>query len=165
MRQEILPSLGLPQRSADWPARYHRPSKRPPPLGSSQRSDDWSARHRQSIAALAILVLASCLMEPSAPAFAQGVPEHEVAQARQFDQQFAGPFRQLYKIELHFMRIVCQPTKKQFEKIALDGEPTLKATIRKFAKIMNRPIDNQQSDPRTLIANALAESVQFNSLA
>jgi hypothetical protein len=113
-----------------------------------------------SKAALMAFAAACGLIEPSASALAQGVPEHEVAQARRMEQQFAGPFRQLYKTELHFMRIVCRPTKKQFEKIASDGDSALKATIKKFAKNMNRPIDNQQSNPRRMIANSLAELVR-----
>lgn len=81
-------------------------------------------------------------------------------QVQAFKQQFGTQFRQLYKSELHFMRVVCQPTKQQFEKIAADGEPALDATIKKFAALWHRPVANEQSDPRTLVVEALAKSVQ-----
>jgi len=54
----------------------------------------------------------------------------------QAEEQFAGPFRVLYKTELHFMRLVCQPSKLQFERIAADGQVGLKAAIKKFASEM-----------------------------
>lgn len=81
------------------------------------------------------------------------------AAIQQFEQQFAPQFRQLYRTELHFMRLVAQPTKQQYEKISADGEPVLKATIKKFAVHM-RGGPGEQSDPRTPIADALAKSVQ-----
>jgi hypothetical protein len=56
--------------------------------------------------------------------------------------------------------MVCRPTKEQFEKIAADGEPVLEATIKKFVSNMRRPVDNQQSDPRQVITEAVAKSVQ-----
>ena len=34
--------------------------------------------------------------------------------------QFGPQFKQLHKSELHFMRIICQPTKEQFAKIEAD---------------------------------------------
>jgi hypothetical protein len=210
----FLPPLGLPQRSADWTARYRRAYKLPPPLGLSQRGDDWMAslgprrtatstvladqsslrrdkpggggrrrgfglslaaqsslrrgepgggeiNRRVLRAAAVILLCAFGLIELSGQAFAQGVPEQQIAQIRQFEQQFSGSFRQWYKRELHFMRMVCRPTKEQFEKIAADGEPALKATIRMFVSNMRRPVDNRQSDPRQVIAEAVAKSVQL----
>src|SRR5439155_18686092 len=58
------------------------------------------------------------------------------------------------------MRTVCQPTKQQYEKIAADGEPALKATMTKFAKTWRRPGTDEQSDPRTPITDTLAQSVR-----
>jgi hypothetical protein len=88
------------------------------------------------------------------------------AQVLQFEQQFGPQFRQLYKTELHFMRLVCQPTKEQYDRIAADGEPALKATMVKFAATWNRPVPHNQnddlSDPRALIVSALAQSVRSN---
>jgi hypothetical protein len=94
----------------------------------------------------------------SGTAFAQGVPDNEVAQLRQFRQQFGKSFGQLYKRELHFMRMVCQPTKEQFQRIAADGEPALNSAIATF--ISNSRRSGQQSDPRIMIAEAVAKSVQ-----
>jgi hypothetical protein len=113
-------------------------------------------------AAAVMWVSTFALIELSGRASAQGVPEQEVAQIRQFEQQYGPQFRILYKTELHFMRSVCQPTKQQFEKIAADGEPALKATIRKFAQETRNGSFNNQSDPRTPIADALVKVVRTN---
>ena len=67
---------------------------------------------------------------------------------QQFEQQFGAQFRQLHRTELHFMRLVCQPTKQQYEKIAADGETTLQATIKQFAASM-RGVVSGDPDPRT----------------
>lgn len=101
---------------------------------------------------------------PAAPMMAQPAMRKMAVQedliVQQFEQQFAGQFRQLYKSELHFMRLVCQPTKQQYEQIAADGETGLKTATRAFALAMHRPSAGAQSDPRKLIADALARSVQ-----
>jgi hypothetical protein len=82
----------------------------------------------------------------------------EGAIVQQFEQQWGPQFRQLYRTELHFMRLVCQPTKQQYAKIAADAEPALKATMRKFA--VNMRTGGEAPDPRTPIADALANSVR-----
>jgi hypothetical protein len=83
---------------------------------------------------------------------------------QQFEQQFGRQFRQLYKSELHFMRVVCQPTKQQYQKIAADGEASLKVTVKQFAEKwqamqQGRGATAEQSDPRTPIVEGLAKSV------
>jgi hypothetical protein len=107
---------------------------------------------------------------PPGPAFAQAAVQklaeaarriaNEVAVVQQFEQQFAGQFRQLYRTELHFMRVVCQPTKQQYDKIAADAEPALKATIKKLAVNMRGKMAVEESDPRAPIVDALAKSVR-----
>jgi hypothetical protein len=92
----------------------------------------------------------------SAPA----AQEVEDARVREFKQHYGSRFRQLYKTELHFVRMVCEPTKQQFEKIAADGEPALQTTIRRIAATWRRPVANDQSDLRTLILEALAKSAR-----
>ena len=82
---------------------------------------------------------------------------------QQFEQQFGPQFRLLYKMELRFMRTVCQPTKQQYEKIAADGEPALKATMAKFAKTWRRPGTDEQSDPRTPITDIRVDKVFIGS--
>jgi hypothetical protein len=82
------------------------------------------------------------------------------AMVQQFKQQWGPQFQQLYKTELHFMRLVCQPTKQQYQKIAADGEPVLQATINKFAATWRRPVANEQSEPRTPVVEALVKSVR-----
>ena len=96
---------------------------------------------------------------PQAPVKAPALRQQDDVMLQQFEQQWGAQFRQLYKTELHFMRSVCQPTKQQYDKIAADGEPALKATISKFAATWRRPVAaDEQPDPRTLIAEALVKS-------
>jgi Spy/CpxP family protein refolding chaperone len=106
-------------------------------------------------------------MEPLGSALAQ-VPAPRLAKAQAKvanEEQFARPFRVLYKTELHFMRLVCQPTKQQFERIAADGEPALKAAIKKFAPDMHAApngfiVKAQASDLRKPITDELLQSVR-----
>ncbi len=87
---------------------------------------------------------------------------------KQFEKQYARQFQQLYKTELHFIRIVCQPTKQQFETISADGEKVKKYTMRKFAlyqKRMRRGFRageqrNGPGDPRTILAQGLIKLVK-----
>jgi hypothetical protein len=90
-------------------------------------------------------------------------PDDQIVQ--HFEQQFGPQLRQLHKSELHFMRIVCQPTKEQYGKIAAEGEPVVKATIRKLAESMAPQrrgglAANQALDPRKALSEALAASVR-----
>src|SRR5581483_8643339 len=52
------------------------------------------------------------------------------AMAKQLAQQYAPRLRRVYRSELHFMRMVCQPTRQQFEKIAAAGELELQTGIK-----------------------------------
>jgi hypothetical protein len=87
-----------------------------------------------------------------------------VAAAKQMEQQYAGRFRQLYRSELHFMRVVCQPTRQQFEKIAAAGDAELQASIKKlaeaFAEQQQGRFGSQLTDPRKLIAAGIAKRVK-----
>ena len=49
-------------------------------------------------------------------------------------QQFLPQFQRTQKAELHFMRMVCQPTRQQFEKIAADSAPALKEAAEKYGR-------------------------------
>jgi hypothetical protein len=83
-----------------------------------------------------------------------------------FEQQYAPRFRQLYRSELHFMRIVCQPTRQQFEKIAADGERDLKAAIKQCAlkrqemQMGRFRAGDQQPDPRKLVTTGLVNAIK-----
>jgi len=92
----------------------------------------------------------------SAPA----VQEPEDPQSQQFKHEYGPRFRRLYQAELHYVRMVCQPTKQQFQKITADGEPALQATIAKFAATWRRPVANVQAGLRPLILEALVRSVR-----
>jgi hypothetical protein len=146
----------LSQRRDDWQASLGKGAAPVLANQSSLRRDKPGGGESNWSVLCAVLVTVAF----SGPALGQGVPENEIGQARQFEEQIAGPFRQLYKAELHFMRTVCQPTKAEFEKIAADGEPELKATIKRFAKKMHRVVDDQEPNPRSLLTNMLVTPVQ-----
>lgn len=57
------------------------------------------------------------------------------------------------------MRLVCQPTRQQYEKIAEQGRPALKALTRKFA-LSIRGGNDQQVNPQAVIGEALAGPVR-----
>jgi hypothetical protein len=103
-------------------------------------------------------------VELSSRGTAQGVPQEEVARVKQWeqqiDQQWGPQFRQLYKTELHFMRLACQPTKQQFERIAAESQPGLKSALRKFGENMQKGRVLRGSEPRALIADAVSKSAQ-----
>jgi hypothetical protein len=58
------------------------------------------------------------------------------------------------------MRLACQPSKQQYQKISADGEPALKAMIRDRVLKMRRGRDNEPFDPRKPIVGAILKSVR-----
>ncbi len=129
-----------------------------------------------SLAACFVWLGSSGFVDSESRAFAQvkeakdkakAVPVLKVAPADPDDfivQQFGPQFRQMYNSELHFMRLICQPTKQQYEKIVADNEPELKATIKKLAPRLQRMqqgmMDGQPTDPRKQLVEAITKSVQ-----
>jgi hypothetical protein len=78
---------------------------------------------------------------------------------QQWEQQFLPQFRQMHRMEMHFLRVVCEPTRKQYEAIAAEGEAGMKDALRKYAAAM-RGLGGDSSDPRTLIAEGILKSAQ-----
>jgi hypothetical protein len=75
----------------------------------------------------------------------------------QWEQQFAPMFRQLFKAELHFMRLVTDATKEQYDAVAADGEEAVKSAVRKYANAMQR--GGEYADPRIGITEAIGKSI------
>jgi hypothetical protein len=63
---------------------------------------------------------------------AVAVANNNDAFVKQMEQQYGARLKQLQRSELHFMRVVCQPTKQQFEKIAAAGDAELNANVKKL---------------------------------
>src|SRR5207244_5508681 len=59
------------------------------------------------------------------------------AQVQQWEQHYGPQLRQLLRTELHFMRMVTQPTKQQYEKIAADTEPAIREAVRSLLVAQN----------------------------
>jgi hypothetical protein len=82
------------------------------------------------------------------------------AQLQAWEQAYGPQFRQMLRTELHFVRLVTEPTRQQYEKIAADCEPAIKDAIRTLLVAANTGNVGGQSDPRAPIAAAVARSVR-----
>jgi hypothetical protein len=85
--------------------------------------------------------------------------------AQQFEQQFGRQFQHLYRTELHLLRVVCKLTKPQYQKVAADGEPALKATKQKFLSYWRNQQQGKwdssgQADPRETLCAEMEKALQ-----
>jgi hypothetical protein len=117
---------------------------------------------------------AKMAVKEKAAAVRQVAPPMAIFAQQGGDANFLMPqFVRIQKTELHFMRMVCQPSRQQFEKIAADSLPALKAAAQKFAganpnamggvMIVQAGIgrnNEDQSDPQKLVAEVVAKSVR-----
>ena len=82
---------------------------------------------------------------------------------KQFEAQFGRHFDQMVKTELHFIRVVCQLTREQYDAMAADGKLIRTKTIGKFALLqqgINRGIRSNDSDTRKPISDGLLLSAK-----
>lgn len=82
---------------------------------------------------------------------------------KQFEAQFGRHFDQMVKTEMHFIRIVCQPTRQQYDAMTADGKLIRSKAINKFALMqqgMNRGIQSNDSDTRKPISDGLLLSAK-----
>jgi hypothetical protein len=84
------------------------------------------------------------------------------ARIQEYEMEFGPGFRQAYRAELHFMRVVARPTREQYERIAADGDAVVKAVIRKFVETaaMTPNRGAGQPEPRALLTDAVVERVR-----
>src|SRR4051812_10780307 len=83
------------------------------------------------------------------------------ASIQEYETEFGPGFRQAYRAELHFIRVVAQPTREQYERIAADGDTVVKAVIRKFVETAMTPNRGAgQPEPRALLTDAVVERVR-----
>ncbi len=87
--------------------------------------------------------------------------------AQQFEGQFGKQFQHLYRTELHLLRVVCKLTKPQYQKVAAEGEPALKATKQKFLDTWRNQQQGKwdrsgkgQADPRETLSAELEKALQ-----
>lgn len=83
---------------------------------------------------------------------------------KQFEAQYGRHFDQIIKTELHFIRLVCQPTRQQYDAMAADGKLIRTKVLNKFAMIqqgMNRGIrDSSDNDTRKPVSEGLLQSAK-----
>ncbi len=87
------------------------------------------------------------------------VAEAEDDNAIQFAAQYAPYFDQMYKKELHYLRVAAEPTKQQFDKIAADAKPSVKVALREYTKRFTGG-GASTSNPPQLITDAIAKAVK-----
>jgi hypothetical protein len=92
------------------------------------------------------------------------VPARNDNFVKQMEQQYGPRLRQVHKSEMHLMRLICQPTKAQFDKIAASCEPELQAGIKKYAETMAEQRQgrwqHKTPDARKLISDGLVRTVK-----
>ena len=83
------------------------------------------------------------------------------ALVKQYEQRFGPQIRLIQRMELHFMRLVADPSRQEFEKVAAESDPAVKAGIHTLCEELasGRGI---QADPHAPIAEAIAKSVTAN---
>ena len=83
---------------------------------------------------------------------------------KQFEARYGPHFDQIIKTELHFIRVVCQPTRQQYDALATDGKLIRTKVLNKFAMIqqgMQRGIrDTSDNDTRKPVSEGLLESAK-----
>jgi hypothetical protein len=68
----------------------------------------------------------------AAPAAAKGADDED--EIKQLVAELAAAFRRHYRAELNFMRSATNLNKREYEKIAAEGEPAMKAALQKWAR-------------------------------
>jgi hypothetical protein len=83
---------------------------------------------------------------------------------KQFEAQYGRHFDQVIKTELHFIRIVCQPTRQQYDALAADGKLIRTKVLNKFAMVqqgMNRGVrSSSNNDTRKPVSEGLLTSAK-----
>jgi hypothetical protein len=89
------------------------------------------------------------------------VPAAPANNLQQFEQQYGRRFQQVYRSELHLMRIACKPTHEQFDRISAGGEPELRAVIKKCAEIWceQRQLGVREESQYPELSKAIAAAV------
>jgi hypothetical protein len=94
-----------------------------------------------------------------APFDAQGRMVNE-AQIQAWENAYGAQFRQVLRTELHFMRLVTEPTRQEYEKIADQCEVGVKDAIRSLLVAQYTGNVGAWSDTRAPIASVVSRSVR-----
>ena len=84
--------------------------------------------------------------------------------------QFTPQLRPLLKTELHFVKLVCEPTKAQQKAIALEADKGFKEAVRKYADAQQKMMNGQwrgntQPDARKMLQQAMVVAVKTSLTA
>ncbi len=173
----LLPYLAVP--AADSMPAQDAPRKvveKPEQKAADKKpaSPDKAAQPAKSISIVVVPAKAAKPAEKKAAAPAKKAPpapekpaDQNEAFAQQFEGQFGKQFQHLYRTELHLLRVVCKLTKPQYQKVAAEGEPALKATKQKFLDTWRNQQQGKwdrsgkgQADPRETLSAELEKALQ-----
>ncbi len=178
--------LELPVRAADDTPKQVAKTKEEPAAAEAVPAQDDKAKadepkdkaarakaNEDAKAALGALINLAVGAAKARPANVQGLRVNEVqvneAQLKQFEQQYGRHFQQLFRTEMHFIRMVCKPTKQQYDKISGIGDASLKTMIREFARQNFQRMRGgfragqqpaKPTSPRARLAQELAKAVK-----
>lgn len=84
---------------------------------------------------------------------------------KQFEQQYGKHFDQLIRTELHFIRMVCDTDRKQYEAIQSDSKEVRNNVLREFAQVQqgwNRGVNQNSNNgnPRLSVTDSLLNVVK-----
>jgi hypothetical protein len=133
------------------------------PKAAQAKPADVKAKEKARGAAPVVAPAIRVRGQQAVPAMQMG--NAQLANLRMFEEQITPQVRQLYRSELHLLRIACQLTKPEFDRVAKDGEEALKATVKELAKHWNGQIRNgatTDNNPRAILAKELMHAVQKN---
>ncbi|HTU17754.1 MAG TPA: hypothetical protein VMG10_06785 [Gemmataceae bacterium] len=158
----LLPYLGVPAAdpppNQDAPKKAEQADKKKPDANA-----DAPAEKKATAPAKAAKGAAPAKPKPATPPLVKEKPNEAVE--KQFELQFGRQFQHLYRTELHLLRVVCKLTKPQYQKVAADGEPALKATKEKYLgywrnQRQGRWDSSGQADPRETLSAELEKALQ-----
>ena len=139
--------LELPVRAADDAPKQVAKTKEEPAAAEAVPAQDDKAKadepkdkaarakaNEDAKAALGALINLAVGAAKARPANVQGLRVNEVqvneAQLKQFEQQYGRHFQQLFRTEMHFIRMVCKPTKLTASCCETSGRPGMPAKAR-----------------------------------
>ena len=118
-------------------------------------------------AAPAVMVPGQAIAAPPPRAAAMGVglqfADAQRANLVLFEQQIGPQMKQLYRSEMHFLRVTCQLNKAEFELVSKECDTALKTTTSELAKVWNGPgaiRSSSDNNPRSMLSKEIAKCVQ-----
>jgi hypothetical protein len=170
--EDPMPAQDAPPKVEVLDQKAAAPAKPAPAAEKKSAPPAKAAQPAKVIAVAPAKVVQPAQKKAAAPAKAAAPgpkkpDDQNEALTQQFEQQFGKQFQHLYRTELHLLRVVCKLTKPQYQKVAADGEPALKATKQKFLGYWRNQQQGRwdhsgsaQADPRETLSAEMEKALQ-----